>query len=817
MADLTLRFNKDVLILEGAMGTMLQREGISSGECSEMLNLIEPELIQTIHERYKMAGAQCAITNSFGASRIKLDEYGLGEQVVEINRAAVRIARAARPQHILADVGPCGLVLEPGGTATFEQVYALYAEQIGALAAENPDAILIETMVDIADARCALLAAKEVCDLPIIVSCTFDEGGRMELSGTPPEAAAVILEACGAAAVGMNCGLGPELMIPLLERMAAATSLPLVVQPNAGLPQLNEQGATVFPGTADEMAACAVEFRRLGAQMIGSCCGTTPAFTGALYAVVGDTDVVPRSPSPDAHLVALASPNSVVYLGATRPTAIIGERINPTGKPALTAQLEQGNMSLVKEFAAAQQQDGAVLIDVNVGAPLVNATEALPAAALALVGFTTCPLVFDTTDAHALEAALRIYPGRALINSVNGDPASYEAVLPLAKRYGASIIALALDQTGIPKTVEGRLEIVEKIRTQAHAYGLRDCDLVVDMLVMTAATDATAPHTTIAGVQAVTQLGLASVLGVSNVSHGLPNRPLLNAAFVHAAVCAGLSAAIANPSTLSHADFLLDDLTSAGKSNERLSDALTAWDHAYQASLNASKTDDDVPANTSSQHVQDPAELLKQAVKRGDKDATPSLVDKVVAAGRAPEKVVDELLAPTLQELGDAFARGEAFLPQMMVAASAMKVAVERIRTYLPEGSEDDFLGKIVFCTVKGDVHSIGKDICIALLESQGFKIYDLGVDVEPADVLAKVREVDADLVCLSALMTTTLKSMQQTVELVYAEEPSFKSDPRKAVLVGGAVVTERWAASVGASYTKSAPELVELARKICS
>ncbi|GHU10183.1 5-methyltetrahydrofolate--homocysteine methyltransferase [Betaproteobacteria bacterium] len=812
MADIALRFDKDVLVLEGAMGTMLQKEGIPSDECAEMLNIMDPELIQTIHQRYQMAGAQCAITNTFGASRSKLDEYGLGEHTVEINRAGVRLARNSKAQHVLADVGPCGKVLEPIGKATFDEVYKIYAEQIKALAAENPDAILIETMVDIADARCALIAAKDVCDLPVIVSCTFDAGGRMELSGTPPEAAAVILEALGASAVGMNCGVGPQSMLPLLQRMAATTTLPLLVQPNAGMPYVDEHGDTRFPGTADEMAEYAGKFRQLGAQLIGSCCGTTPTFTGAIYAAVGDTDVVSR-PAPDrGSSVALASPNNVVYLGSGRNCAIIGERINPTGKAALAEQLEQGNMSIVREFAASQQQNGAALIDVNVGAPLVDAKVALPAAALALVGFTTAPLVFDTTDAEALEAALRVYPGRALINSVNGDPASCEAVLPLAKRYGASIIALALDETGIPKTVAGRIEIVNKIRSQAHAHGLSDSDLLVDMLVMTAATDETAPGTTVEGVREVTELGLATVLGVSNVSHGLPNRPLLNAAFVRAAISAGLSAAIANPDD----QIMRDAIGFANVSETSLASALAAWDVSYQQALASIDGQDEPAAKTSPDQELDATVLLKQAVKRGDKDIAPALVDEVIAAGMAPEKVVDDLLAPTLQELGDAFGRGEAFLPQMMVAATAMMVAVERIRTYLPEG-DDDFLGKIIFCTVKGDVHSIGKDICIALLESQGFKVYDLGVDVDPQDVLAKVREVDANLVCLSALMTTTLKSMQQTVDLIFAEEPSFVDSANKAVLVGGAVVTERWAQSVGAGYTGTAPELVELARRICS
>ncbi|MDR2109656.1 MAG: homocysteine S-methyltransferase family protein [Coriobacteriales bacterium] len=852
MPDIALRFNKDVLILEGAMGTMLQREGIrfDGSLCAELLNVLEPELISDLHRRYHLAGAQCASTNSFGATRAKLSAYGVGERVEELNRAAVRNARAGGAPHILADVGPCGLVLEPLGTSSFDEVFEQYFEQVSALAAESPDAIFIETMTDIADARCALLAARAACDLPVFVSCTFDENGRMELSGTDARTAVVILEACGAAGVGINCGLGPEELLPILEEMARTTALPLLIQPNAGIPYLNAAGETIFPATAEEFAELSVRFRAAGAQFIGSCCGSTPAFTGAIYAAVGDTPVVRRPRPQTAGQCVLASPRKSLTLGAGSPARIIGERINPTGKPKLTQQLEHGQMSLLREYAETQVVAGADLIDVNVGAAMVDEARVLPQAVLSLVAFTEAPLVLDSTDPVALEAALRVYPGKALINSVNGDPKSLAAVLPLARRYGAALLALALDDSGIPASAEGRMAVIERIRAAATDAGLPAADLVVDMLVLTAATDAEAPAVTLAGVAAATEAGLATVLGVSNVSHGLPQRSALNAAFVRAALSRGLSAAIANP-----ADELLvaafaehNGEAAAGDGTGGADAAWQEWQQAYQramdevaaatngkagasarattapptatatgagAGASAGQAGDKPEDGASSSTGLETEATLKRAILRGDSDAVPELIDAVVAAGRAPERIVDALLAPVMSELGEAFARGEAFLPQMIIAANAMKAAVTHIKGLLPAASEGQVRGTVVFCTVQGDVHSIGKDICIALLESQDFRVVDLGVDVEPDAVLQAARREQADAVCLSALMTTTLPMMRQTVELLYAEAPEYHNGKHRAVFVGGAVVSAQWAATVDARYADDAPGCVEAIRQL--
>jgi len=811
MPDIMMRLGRQTLVLDGAMGTMLQRAGMPAGECPELLNVTAPEMVGQVLDFYKLAGSDCTITNTFGGSRPKLAEYGLSDRVEELNRAAVRIARQHGAPHILADMGPTGLVMEPLGPASFEEVFSAFAEQASALAAENPDAIFIETMTDIAEARCAVLAAKSVTDLPVFASCTFGLSGRMDLSGTDPATAAVILEAVGADAVGLNCGLGPEQMLPLARLMVAATTLPVIVQPNAGLPTLDADGATVFPGTPDEMGQFAWDAREAGVAAVGSCCGSSPAFTGAVYDAVAEKDVVEIAGRGMRGTV-LAGPRRVVAIGPGEPLRVIGERINPTGKPALKEALLGGSMSVVRSYAADQEAAGADLLDVNVGAAGVDALSALPAAVLACVGTSDLPLVIDTTDPTALEAALRVYPGRALVNSVNGEIASMEAVLPLAKRYGAAVVVLALSDAGIPDTAAGRVAVVEMVRAEAWAHGLLDRDLVVDALVMTAATDKTAPQTTVDATRWVHDLGLATVLGLSNVSHGLPDRPLLNAAFLDAAAAAGLDAAILNPgdAVVMQAARLASQARVAGTSPDAHEQAWPAWWAAYDGAL--AKAAAGVEATTTSSEPGkplDPAAALEAAVLRGDADDAPALADAVIEAGTPAELVIGSVLTPAIQRLGDAYGRGEVFLPQMMVAAEAMKAAVARIKERLPEGGAGASAGRVAFATVKGDIHSIGKDICVSLLESQGFDVEDLGVDVALDAVLDAA--VHADAVCLSALMTTTLPAMEQTVSALRDRHPALP------VFVGGAVVTAEWATHVGAGYSADAPGCVEAVRAAVS
>jgi 5-methyltetrahydrofolate--homocysteine methyltransferase len=491
-------------------------------------------------------------------------------------------------------------------------------------------------------------------------------------------------------------------------------------------------------------------------------------------------------------------------MGARRSLKIIGERINPTGKPDLADSLREGTTTVVRSLAAEQEHAGAHALDVNVGAPGVDASAMLKESVLALAGMSDLPLVLDTTDPVALEAALEVYPGRALINSVNGSPDSIDTVLPLARRFGAAVVVLALDDDGIPETAEGRCTVVERVRTAAHEHGLSDDDLVVDLLTMTAATDAHAVSVTLEALRRVSEdWGLATVLGVSNVSHGLPGRSPLNAAFLTMAAAMGLDAAIVDPRDLDvvgavkAADVLLG--------NDEQAAAWVAWAQALESAQAPATAPSAGPGVEEPDASEDVEADLAAAIERGDSEAAPDLVEKVISAGRAPGEVIGGVLTPAIQRLGDAYGRGEVFLPQLMVSAEAMKVAVAQVKSHLPDDSASSE-GSVVFATVKGDIHSIGKDICVSLLESQGFDVDDLGVDVD-FDAVARAAD-GADVVCLSALMTTTLPSMEATVDAVE------HASPGTPVLVGGAVVTEQWASSIGAGYSDDAPGCVEAVRE---
>jgi 5-methyltetrahydrofolate--homocysteine methyltransferase len=573
-------------------------------------------------------------------------------------------------------------------------------------------------------------------------------------------------------------------------------------------------GETVFPGTADEMGDYAARFVAAGASLVGSCCGSTPTFTGSI------SDFAKEHPVPVREKprgLAVASTRAVVRLGGGRRVAVIGERINPTGKSRLEGSLREGSMSVVREFAVDQQHDGADLLDVNVGAAGVDTSSVLPAAVGALSGISDLPLVLDDTHPEALEAALKAYPGRALINSVSGSQAAIDAILPLAVRYGAAVLILALDEEGIPSDADGRLAVAARVREAAHAIGLTDDDLAVDCLVMTAATDPKSAGVTLEALRVVARdWGLATVLGVSNVSHGLPGRPWLNSAFLGMAAAAGLSAAIMNPSDLEMMRGLAAANLLAGR-DER-AERWIAWTKseeaadAFVARVKASSRARDIPggdgaavasAERSASAAHTAADRLAAAVETGDHEAAALLVGDVLEEGTPAERVVEDILTPAIQRLGDAFGRGEVFLPQLMVAADAMKAAVERVKEELPPSGRAP-VGRVVFATVEGDVHSIGKDICVSLLESGGFEVADLGVDVPTPTVVEGAR--DADVVCLSALMTTTLPAIERTVRAVAAEGDT-------PVVIGGAVVTSDYADSLGAGYASDAPGCVECVR----
>ncbi|MDR1413121.1 MAG: homocysteine S-methyltransferase family protein, partial [Actinomycetes bacterium] len=845
MSDFLTRLGRDMLVLEGAMGTMLQAADIEYDGAPEALNLTAPDVITGIHRLYHEAGADCAITNTFGGSRPQLSAHAHGatDILVDVNRVAVELARAGGAPYVLADLGPTGLVMEPLGSATFDEVYEAFAEQAAALAQGRPDAFLLETFTDIAEVRAAALACRDVdADIPVLALVTFGSDGRMELSGTDPATAAIILRAVGAAAVGMNCGLGPAQMGPLAQAMLAATTLPVITQPNAGLPELRADGHTHFPGTPEDFRTFAHAMRQAGVAAIGSCCGSTPDFTAVIADEVGGKAVIavpsqargvsvgtPSDPegrlasvgsavvggrqsdasagklslqtSSPARPTIVASPRAHVAIGAGNPCRIIGERINPTGKARLKDSLLTGSMSVVRQFAIEQAADHADLLDINVGAAGIDEAATLPRAVITVAALSSLPLSIDTTNVAALETSLKRYPGKALVNSVTGEERSLSTILPLVARYGAAVVVLPLDDDGIPPTVEARLAVVEKIRERAHTYHIPDEDLLVDSLVMAAAADPDAPTVTLDTMETVkTRLHLNTLLGVSNVSHGLPNRPALNRAFLAAAMARGLDAAIFNPGEIA-GELVGNDRSSHGEittlttlSWQVFTDTLTQALEIPKSNAAHREASGNAPADTP-----DPAAQLTAAVQQGDSDGAPALVDALTSEGMTATDIIEGVLTPAIQELGAGFATGAVFLPQLMAAAEAMKAAVAQAKTHLPDGQADAApRGRVVFATVKGDIHSIGKDICVSLLESQNIAVNDLGVDVDPQAILAAAR--GADVVCLSALMTTTLPAMEATTVALR------QNDPNLPVALGGAVVTRDWAASVGALYTKDAP-----------
>jgi 5-methyltetrahydrofolate--homocysteine methyltransferase len=783
------RLGQEILVSDGSIGQFLVASGADPRGSLDHLNLTAPDLVESIHRQYVQAGADIVTTNTFQGSRPRLAEYGLEDQLEAISRAGVELARKAKPAYVAASVGPTGLLIEPIGPATFEEVHAVFAEQVSALAAAGPDLILIETMGDIAEARAALLAAKSVTHLPVAVTCTFGADGRTNLSGTPPSAAALTLSRLGADLVGANCGLGPVETVPIAAEMVAYSSVPVIIQPNAGMPRL-EGEKTVYPGSPDVSAAQAEVMREAGVSVLGSCCGSTPAYTAAIAAAVGGLEV---KPAPRVGGLLLSSRTELVRTGASEPAAIVGERLNPTGRKTLAEGLRAGDFSLYRELAVAQARAGATLLDVNVGSPDVDAVAALPAAVAAVSDAVATPLVIDSTDPAAVEAALRRYPGRALVNSVNGTEDSLAGMLPIVAAYGAAAIVMPLDADGIPDTADGRIALAGRIIERATELGLSADDLIVDGVVMAAAAGPSTAAITLETVsRAREELGVATVLGVSNVSHGMPNRAALNRTFLAMALEAGVDAVMADAldadvlATLAAGDLLSGRDPSGQRYVSRVSDV---------APPRLAKADATVE------------ERLAAVVEEGDVDAAAAAAAEALAEGIDPLEAIASILTPAIQRVGDAFGRGEAFLPQVIQAADAMKRAVERLKRDLPAGAAEP-RGKVLLATVEGDLHSIGKDIVASMLQSRGFAVEDLGVNVTADSILAAVGRDRPDVVGLSALMTTTLPTMAQTAERLRAEADV-------PVVLGGAVLTGEWAAARGSGYAKDAIDAVRVVEEI--
>lgn len=786
-----------IQIFDGAIGTMLQNAGMKPGDCPELLNVTNPELVQKVHRAYFEAGSDIIETNTFGASKIKLAEYGLSDRMEEINRAAVQNVKIASggKVKVAGAMGPTGGFIQPLGELDFDDVYQNYLEQAKVLAAAGADYILIETCIEIQEMRAALLAAKDACNLPVICQLSFSEDGRT-VTGTDPQSAAVILSAMGADVIGANCSLGPEQLVPIVRELAENCSCPISIQPNAGMPHLVD-GKTVFPMMPEDFGKWAPELVKAGATFIGGCCGTTPEHIRAIKkALEGVTEPVRKAPSEN---LALASRSKTVFIGRDLPTRLIGERINPTGRKKLAAEIKNGSFISVKREAIEQTQAGAQILDVNMGVAGIDQAQAMKKAVTEISQLVNTPLAIDTSDAKALEAGLKAYPGRALINSVSAEPDRLKYFIPLAKRYGAAILCLPLSDEGIPKTGAERLEVAQKIIAEAKKYGLKDSDFLLDALVMTIAADKDACNEVLETLRLYREnIGAPATMGLSNISFGLPNRPLINSTFFAMCLAAGLDAPIMNP----YDDSMQNALSAAS--------ALLGKDpNGRDYSLTHSGQNVPVAKAKTAVSSGDIIEDIKNAIISGEKEAIADMVEQALNDGHKPNEITDKALSAAMNVVGKDFGAKKIFLPQVMLSAEAMREAFLKIKERIPADSVND-KGKIVIATVKGDIHDLGKNIVSALLENNGFKVIDLGKDIDKEEIIKAAIDNKADMIGLCSLMTTTITQIDEVIAELNKSEYSTK------VMIGGAVVTQEYADNVGAdAYAPDGVEAVEIAKKL--
>ncbi|MHB1314882.1 MAG: homocysteine S-methyltransferase family protein [Christensenellales bacterium] len=766
---------KKGLIVNGATGTNLQSAGMVSGLCPEMWALENGEILQRLQRQYREAGAQVIYTFTFGANRIKLSEYGLGEKTAEINCRHARLAKESAGDgcFVAGSVGPLGKFIAPFGTLPFEEAVSCFKEQIAGLVEGGVDYIAIETMIDLQEARAALIAAKEVCSLPVCVSMTYEHGRT--LTGNTPVTSLVTLQSLGADAVGCNCSTGPLEMIPLIEAMKPYAEVPLLAQPNAGMPRL-AGGRTFFDVGPVEFALAGAKLAEAGASILGGCCGTTPAHIAALVFEVKWKEYKPGSAGG-----ILCGPRRHIKIGTEERFALIGERINPTGKKQLQQELQNGNYDYVAKLALDQEREGASILDVNSGAPGISEIAALEQIVPLLAHRCDLPLCIDTTTEEALEKALRAYCGRALINSVPAENEKMERLLPLVQRYGAMFIALPIDRK-IPETAAERIALAQKIIKRAAEYGIEKGRIVIDALALTVSSSPDAAKEALKVMGWAKEQGIASVIGLSNISFGLPQRPAVNAAFLAMAMAGGLSMAIANPQS---AEIMASLMASrALLSKEGMGE--------YIASFSSE-------AKTESSSLFD-------AIVLGERSKALAYAEKELPDA-GPKNLIEKSIIPALNRVGELFEKQEYFLPQLVASAEAAKAAFSLLE--LKTGEKNISRPAVVMATVKGDMHDIGKNIVCLILGNHGYKIVDLGKDVDAQTIVEAVRRENAAAVGLSALITTTMAQMPVVIAALRENGLILP------VMVGGAVVTQQYADEIGAYYAKDATGAVDLLKNL--
>ncbi len=783
-------------IFDGAMGTMLQAGGLKPGACPELMNIEHPDVVKSIHEAYIKAGSTIIETNTFGASTIKLEHYGLADRMTELNTAAVKIAKSAAGERakVAGSMGPTGRFIQPLGDLDFEAAYQVFYEQSQALAAAGVDYFIIETCIDIQEMRAALLAAKEAAPkIPVICQLSYSEDGRT-VTGTDPQSTAVILAAMGADIIGVNCSLGPEQLVPIVKTLAENCQVPISIQPNAGMPYL-DNGETKFPMGAVEFGTWGRKLVEAGASFLGGCCGTTPEHIKEL------AKNVKNLAEPVRHNIKrqlmLASRSKTVVIDKDLPTRLIGERINPTGRKKLAAEIREGSLLSVKKEAVNQTKAGAHLLDVNMGVGGIDQAAAMKRAISEISQISDAPLAIDTGDAKALEAGLRAYPGRALINSVSAEKDRLRDFLPLAKKYGAAILCLPITEDGVPKTAKDRIAVVHTIIEAAKKHGLADGDFLLDALVMTVSAQANACQEVLATLQGYRQeFGYPSTMGLSNISFGLPNRPLINSTFFAMCLAAGLDAPIMNPYDDAMQNALMASAALLGKDPNGLAFSKN------EANLAVPKK-----AAVAKETNLDTMSAIKQAVIDGEKDEIEGLVTKAINEGHGTNEITEKALTSAMNDIGVDFGAGRMFLPQVLLSAETMRTAFNKLKELLPNQQAAD-KGTVVIATVKGDVHDLGKNITGALLANSGFKLIDLGKDVDSTEIVRAAIESNADIVGLCALMTTTMVQIDKVIADLHEAGCQAK------VMVGGAALTQEYADAAGAdAYAADGVKAVELAK----
>lgn len=797
------RLGKELLFLDGGMGTLLQAEGLAPGELPETWNIEHPEKVEAIHRRYYEAGSDVVLANTFGANVCKFhdDRY----TVEEVIRAGIANAKRAGEQigketYVALDMGPTGKLLKPMGDLDFDDAYEAFAEAVRYGEKYGADLIHIETMSDTYEVKAAILAAKENSSLPVFVTMIFDERGKLLTGGDVPSVVAM-LEGLRVDALGLNCGLGPKQMLPILNDLRRYTSLPIIVKPNAGLPK-QKNGETYYDVEPDEFARIMQEVVKEGACVIGGCCGTTPEHIKKLVEECKD---LPLREIEKKHDTIVSSYGQAVILDDM--PRIIGERINPTGKKKFKEALKNEDMDYILKEAITQQDKGAHILDVNVGLPDIDEVAMMEKVVKELQSVTSLPLQIDTVDGKAMERAMRIYNGKPMINSVNGKQVSMDEVFPLIRKYGGVVVGLTIDEEGIPKDAEGRVRVAGKIINEAAKYGIDKKDIVIDVLTMTISSEKDGAKVTLEALKRVREeFGVRTVLGVSNISFGLPRRPIVNSYFYAMAMQNGLTAGIINPSS--------EEMMKAYRSYNALmgfDENCTNYISTY-AGTTETVTVQASQAAAAAGNAPKAAGVemtLKYAIERGLKEEAHHITRDLIGT-REPLDIIQEELIPALNVVGEGFEKGTVFLPQLLMSADAAKIAFAVIKDVLASsGQEEEKKEKIILATVKGDIHDIGKNIVKVLLENYGFDVIDLGKDVPPEAIVEKAVEENVTLVGLSALMTTTVVSMEETIKLLREKKPDCK------VMVGGAVLNQDYADMIGADfYGKDAMQSVHYAQK---